>query len=221
MGPSLLLVERGHSSEGTPFREKSLFSSPFLTYVAQDAEDEVTYRLAAEVCVVHSVQLRPYRAEVRRAIFCCHIVADTRTGWMLRLQWQQGAPIYAPLAVRVHLTSLSEDAGGYGLKAHAPYASEAFPVAHADELQTFTLPRPVLCVGGVLRLQLLGRAQRQRADNRWYVCLVHVRCRGTPLYGWAWSDAQGRLVYTPRDDQVSSSAEEDDSDTSDSEPDEE
>jgi hypothetical protein len=126
---------------------------------------------------VHAVQLRPFRA-----------------------YFQYGRPIYSPLRVRVLLGALDEDAGGYGGAAADAWThtSAAFDVAHADELQTLTLPRPVLCVGGVLRLQLCGRAQTQLSDERYYVCLAHVRARGTPLYGW---DVRkpGRLTFNDRD----------------------
>ena len=131
-----------------------------------DAQDEVTYRLAAPLCFVHAVQLRPFRA-----------------------YFQLGFPIYSPLRVRVLLGALDEDAGGYGgsdAAGHSPgwrYTSPYFDVRQADELQTLTLPQPALCVGGVVCLQLCGRAQTQESDGRWYVCLVHVRVLGTVCYG--------------------------------------
>ena len=36
-----------------------------------------------------------------------------------------------------------------------------------DRLQRFAIP-PTLCVGGFLRVDLLGRTQRQAADDRFY-----------------------------------------------------
>jgi hypothetical protein len=103
-----------------------------------------------------------------------------------RAYFQYGRPIYSPLRARVLLGALDEDAGVYGgaAKGAWTHTSAPFDVAQADVLQTLTLPRPVLCVGGVLRLQLCGRAQTQLSDERWYVCLAHVRATGTPLYGW-------------------------------------
>jgi len=82
------------------------------------------------------------------------------------------------------LGSAPQSVGGYGGEADGwSYTSPEFPVAHANELQTFTLPQPVLCVGGALLVQLLGRVQLQQADARYYVCIAHTACRGTPLYG--------------------------------------
>ena len=44
-----------------------------------------------------------------------------------------------------------------------------------DTVQRFKLPKPVLCAGGLLRVELLGRAQRQDADLLWFVALAHAR----------------------------------------------
>lgn len=36
-------------------------------------------------------------------------------------------------------------------------------------LQNFRLPEPVLCIGGILQIELLGRVQRQEMDNLYYI----------------------------------------------------
>ena len=149
----------------------------------QDADDWVQYRLASHVCVVTAVGLRPFRAF-----------------------FQHHTPIYSPLSARVMLGSLSEDAGGYGTSGDAPdgatfqvqYVSPEFPVAQVDELQTLTLPAPVVCMGGVLRVQLCGRAQTQAADNRFYVCLAHLNATGKPWYGFSPSENGRGLVFDSR-----------------------
>lgn len=41
-------------------------------------------------------------------------------------------------------------------------------------MQVFKLPRPVLCVGGILQVELLGRVQTQEMDQLyyiWYLCI--------------------------------------------------
>ena len=149
----------------------------------QSAEDWVQYRLASHVCVVTAVGLRPFRAF-----------------------FQYHTPIYSPLSARVMLGQLSEDAGGYGTAGDTPdggafqaqYVSPEFPVAQVDELQTLTLPAPVVCLGGVLRVQLCGRAQTQAADNRFYVCLTHLNATGRPWYGFSPSDNGRGLVFDSR-----------------------
>ena len=39
-------------------------------------------------------------------------------------------------------------------------------------LQPFKLPEPVLCVGGYMQIELLGRVQRQEIDGLFYIWLV-------------------------------------------------
>lgn len=39
-------------------------------------------------------------------------------------------------------------------------------------LQHFKLPEPVLCVGGFVQLELMGRVQTQEMDEKYYIWLV-------------------------------------------------
>lgn len=39
-------------------------------------------------------------------------------------------------------------------------------------LQKFKLPEPVLCIGGILQVELLGRVQRQQLDGLYYIWSV-------------------------------------------------
>lgn len=46
-----------------------------------------------------------------------------------------------------------------------------------DSMQVFKLPRPVVCIGGVLQVELLGRVQTQQMDQLyyiWYVCISFI-----------------------------------------------
>jgi hypothetical protein len=36
-------------------------------------------------------------------------------------------------------------------------------------LQSFKLPHPVLCIGGVVKVELLGRVQKQAMDGLYYI----------------------------------------------------
>ncbi|KAK2985104.1 hypothetical protein RJ640_022982 [Escallonia rubra] len=45
------------------------------------------------------------------------------------------------------------------------YTSPEFPMAQESCLQKFMLPEPVLCIGGILQIELLGRVQRQETDE--------------------------------------------------------
>jgi hypothetical protein len=141
-------------------------------------EDWLVYRLCAPLCVVTSFALRPYKAD-----------------------FQRGHPVYAPLRVRFMAGEAAEALGGYGFRNAAAaqqvcwtFESADFECKHSSALQVFTLPRPVLCAGGVVRFQLVGRHQTQTLDNQWYVCIAHARCNGTPLYRYA-LQPDGRLAY--------------------------
>lgn len=65
-----------------------------------------------------------------------------------------------------------------------------------DSLQSFKLSHPVLCIGGVIQVELLGRTQMQHMDQQYYIwsvfflpekaaflvasvviLLIHERCR--------------------------------------------
>lgn len=41
-----------------------------------------------------------------------------------------------------------------------------------SSLQKFKLPEPVICIGGILQVELLGRVQRQEMDSLYYIWLV-------------------------------------------------
>lgn len=46
--------------------------------------------------------------------------------------------------------------------------------SHEQEscLQKFMLPEPVLCIGGILQIELLGRVQTQEMDGLYYIWSV-------------------------------------------------
>ena len=41
-----------------------------------------------------------------------------------------------------------------------------------NSLQNFKLPEPVVCIGGILKIELLGRVQRQEMDDLFYIWFV-------------------------------------------------
>ncbi|PSS34332.1 F-box protein [Actinidia chinensis var. chinensis] len=61
------------------------------------------------------------------------------------------------------------------------YISPEFPMAQENCLQKFKLPEPVLCIGGILQIELLGRVQRQEMDGLYYICISHVQVVGRTL----------------------------------------
>ncbi|KAI3444606.1 hypothetical protein Pfo_001271 [Paulownia fortunei] len=108
--------------------------------------------------------------------------------------FQPGKPIYSAKSVRFrvgHLKSRSEMGSDIQrLPWHKPaddmfvwtYTSPEYPMMQENRLQPFKLPEPVLCVGGYLQIELLGRVQRQEMDGLFYICVCYVRVLGRPLF---------------------------------------
>lgn len=161
----------------------------------ENSDEFAAYRLCHQLCVVSSVQVRPFRA------------------W-----FQGGSPIYAPKEVSVglggiHLPNFSSPAAqAYGMGKDPTDAIQAnvslfgemakerrkgedshetkesgddkhkvrrntidwmtltkrYPIQKEDIVQTVHLPPRTLAVGGYLQLNLHGRTQRQEADDRYY-----------------------------------------------------
>jgi hypothetical protein len=185
----------------------------------QNSDEFAAYRLCHPLCVVSSVQVRPFRA------------------W-----FQGGSPIYAPKQVSVglggiHLPNFSSPAAqAYGMgkdpsgAIHAnvkrfgvmarerrkgrddkePDSSKLkvrkstidwmtltrrYPIQQEDRLQTVHLPPRTLAVGGWLQLNLHGRTQRQEADDRYYTCLGYVKAQGRPIYNFRLTNDEPNVVY--------------------------
>ncbi|CAI0546972.1 unnamed protein product [Linum tenue] len=157
-----------------------------------DAPERLVYKLASKLCLVTEILVQPFQA-----------------------YFQYGFPIYASKSVRFRLghskfpMGLEDDIAivTYG---HRPrddhfiwtYTSPDFPMAQESRLQKFKLPKPVLCIGGILQVELLGRAQRQEVDGLHYICLSHVQAAGQQLmkpFGVELIDSTGEctLEYIP------------------------
>ncbi|CAL8471072.1 g10614 [Coccomyxa elongata] len=82
-----------------------------------------------------------------------------------------------------------EAAGYASLRNNARFGAwetraEAFPMEQNDSLQMFEFKQPRLCVGGLIKVELLGRTQRQEQDMAWYTCINHVKVLGKPLHNF-------------------------------------
>ncbi|KAE8733348.1 putative ATP binding protein [Hibiscus syriacus] len=129
--------------------------------------ETLTYRLCADLCVITEINIRPFQA-----------------------YFEFGKPIYSANSVRFrmgHMKSyvdnlVSESCQDCG---HEKFVwtctSEEFPMAQENKLQNFKLPEPVLCIGGMLQIELLGRVQREDMDGLYYICVSHVEVKGRPL----------------------------------------
>lgn len=97
--------------------------------------------------------------------------------------------------VNEDMDELAED--GANSKFVWTYISEEFPMVQENRLQNFKLPEPVLCIGGIVQVELLGRVQRQEMDGLFYICVTHVQIVGrslSPAFGVDIDESSKRLT---------------------------
>ncbi|OAY72622.1 F-box protein [Ananas comosus] len=129
------------------------------------------YKLEYDLCVVDEIKIQPFKA-----------------------YFQSGWPIYSAKFVRFRMGSsklplapenyVSDENEGRLVADDNyiwTYSSPEFPMLQENILQSFKLPCPVLCIGGVLKIELLGRVQKQVIDDLYYICVPHVEVLGRAL----------------------------------------
>lgn len=131
--------------------------------------EKLIYTLISDLCFITEINIQPFQA-----------------------YFQQGSPIYSAKAVRFRLGYPKSPSSVKYLDAvmdalHCDswylwtYVSPEFPMTQENHLQRFKLPEPVLCVGGIVQIELLGRAQQQASNSLFYICVQHVQVMGRTL----------------------------------------
>ncbi|CAM0946531.1 unnamed protein product [Alopecurus aequalis] len=162
---------------------------------ADDPEEpeSLTYRLNHDICIVDEIRVQPFQA-----------------------YFQHDKPIYSSKMVRFRMghyklprrsesfvTAEDENRMVNADKKYMwTYTSPEYPMLQENVLQSFKLPRPVLCIGGVVMIELLGRVQKQQPDDRYYICVCNAQVVGrslSPLFMFDISDPEGYsiLKYLP------------------------
>lgn len=152
-----------------------------------DASETLIYKLKADLCVISEISVQPFEAF-----------------------FQPGKPIYSAKSVRFRLGHPKNSLDILQVPQQQPaddkfiwtYTSEVYPMAQENCLQQFKLPEPVLCIGGFLQIELLGRVQRQHTDNLFYICVSHVKVMGgslSPAFDIEILEPSGKFVlkYNP------------------------
>ncbi|PUZ35949.1 hypothetical protein GQ55_9G001000 [Panicum hallii var. hallii] len=129
------------------------------------------YMLHSDLCLIDEIKIQPFQAF-----------------------FQYGSPIYSAQYVRFRMgypklplcpEQLISDENEGQLTADDnytwTYASPEFPMLQENVAQSFKLPHAVVCIGGVVKIELLGRIQKQAIDGLYYVCVSHVQILGNPL----------------------------------------
>ncbi|KAK4418691.1 F-box protein [Sesamum alatum] len=136
-----------------------------------EVPEMLIYKLRAGLWVITEIDIQPFEAF-----------------------FQPGKPIYSAKFVRFRIghpkspREIGSDLDRLPLERPADdkfvwtYTSPEFPMVQENRLQPFKLPKPVLCVGGYLQIELLGRVQRQEMDGLFYICVCYVRVLGRPLF---------------------------------------
>ncbi|KAJ7951073.1 F-box protein [Quillaja saponaria] len=149
--------------------------------------ETLLYKLVYDFCVINEINILPFQAF-----------------------FQMGYPIYSAKSVRFRMghpkTSTDIKSSDLILKSSDAsadnefiwtYTSQEFPMAQENCLQKFKLPEPVLCIGGILQIELLGRVQRQEMDGLFYICVSHVQVVGrslSPAFGVEILDSSGEFI---------------------------
>ncbi|CAI8605151.1 unnamed protein product [Vicia faba] len=115
--------------------------------------ETLTYQLASQICVITEINIQPFQAH-----------------------FQMGSPIYSAKSVRFKMGHLKASLDDLTDAFVWTYTSPEFPMA-----QKFKLPEPVLCIGGILQIELLERVQSQEMDGLLYICISHVQALGIQL----------------------------------------
>ncbi|KAH6789502.1 F-box family protein [Perilla frutescens var. frutescens] len=136
-----------------------------------EVPETLIYKVRAGIWVITEIDIHPFEAF-----------------------FQQGKPIYSAKSVRFRMghpkspREIGSDLLHFPLQKPADdkfvwtYTSPEFPMTQENCLQPFKLPEPVLCIGGYLQIELLGRVQRQDIDGLFYICVCYVRVLGRPLF---------------------------------------
>ncbi|KAI4347507.1 hypothetical protein L6164_008317 [Bauhinia variegata] len=134
--------------------------------------ETLVYKLAATICVVTEINVRPFQAYFQHG-FPIYSASAVR--------FRMGHPRY-PVELESPVADITSAHSEFGDNDYIwTYISPEFPMAHENRLQKFKLPEPVLCIGGVLLVELLGRVQKQEMDQLFYICISHVQVVGRPL----------------------------------------
>ncbi|PNY13005.1 cyclin-like protein/F-box protein [Trifolium pratense] len=121
--------------------------------------ETLTYQLASQICIIKEINIQPFQAH-----------------------FQMGSPIYSAKSVRFKMGHLKASLNDLSDEMFVwTYTSPEFPMAQENRLQKFILPEPVLCIGGILQVELLERVQRQEMDGLLYICVSHVQAQGIQL----------------------------------------
>ncbi|KAJ4777334.1 hypothetical protein LUZ62_016113 [Rhynchospora pubera] len=127
------------------------------------------YRLNCDLAFVNEIMIRPFQEFFQN---------DDRIYSSKFVRFKLG---HSKLPVTLAISKLQQSHQIADENYVWTYISPQYPMEQENVLQSFKLPRPVLCIGGVVKVELLGRVQKHDFNDLFYICICHVQVRGRPL----------------------------------------
>ncbi|GJS31126.1 ribonuclease H-like domain-containing protein [Tanacetum coccineum] len=154
-------LERKHMTYASLFWACTSFPLRYWSSKGHDdpeVPETLIYYLGGTICVITQIDITPFQA-----------------------LFQEGNPIYSARFVRFRMghPKSKKHIDLNFIKAQEcaddkfvwTYTSQTFQMVQESRLQKFTLPEPVLlCLGGFLQIELLGRVQKKQSDGKYYIC---------------------------------------------------
>ena len=158
------------------------------------ASEALVFKLSHFLTVVNAIQIRPFEAHFQRGSpIYAPLFVRFSFGELGKCETQDLSK-EDELAAELEDYDDVDNANAYGGSLEVSssssssssswkWRSKLYPMEQVNVLQTFRFP-PTLCCGGYVRIELLGRTQRQEIDNLYYLCLSHVKVLGRPVTGF-------------------------------------
>ncbi|KAM4105059.1 hypothetical protein ACJW30_06G204700 [Castanea mollissima] len=132
--------------------------------------ETLIYKLKSELCVISEINICPFQE-----LFLSSLYIYSANSVRFRMGHPKGPNDFGSHHLGDSLPCNAEDTFIW------TYTSPEFPMAQEGCLQNFRLPEPVLCIGGILQIELLGRVQRHEFDGLFYICMSYVQVVGCSL----------------------------------------
>ncbi|KAH9624520.1 hypothetical protein KSS87_019494 [Heliosperma pusillum] len=117
--------------------------------------ETVVYKTISNLCIIKEIHVQPFEADYDEPQF------PTYSAKAVRFSFGCRSPFIEKRASRSKY--YDDDMFIW------TYTSPEFPMAQNKGVQEFHLPRPIFCIGGIIKMELLGRTKKNRFDGLYYV----------------------------------------------------
>ncbi|XP_051124510.1 F-box protein At4g00755-like [Andrographis paniculata] len=150
-----------------------------------DICESILFKLDGSMRVITDINIRPYLEWLHQGNFV-HSARSVR----FRMGYARCPGYFAMNANNFPLSHIVDEHFNWG------YTSAEFPMEQIYGLQRFTLPEPVLCLGGFLKIELLGMVQQDPVDNMYYHRIGVVNIYGHSLTpGFKFEPGEGGILH--------------------------